>query len=135
MHLNEILKALRDAVKALQRDPEICANTVGDSELEDDIRRQQMAMQMPNKGRPNAGGPPPGRPGPSPSMNMSKDDFMRMQQNAQSDPRRTGAGTGMQGPPSGNRGPPPGQGMPPNQMRGPPPGQGQPPQGMRPGMP
>lgn len=48
-HLNDILKSLRDAVKALQRDPEICANSIGDSELEADIRRQQMAMQMPAK--------------------------------------------------------------------------------------
>lgn len=82
-HLNDILKSLREAVKALQRDPEICANTVGDSELEADIRRQQMEMQMPKNQR-KPGGPPPMKPrdGPNQSMNMSRDDFMRMQAQA-----------------------------------------------------
>lgn len=38
--LTEILNTLKNAVKVLQRDPEISANTIGDSELEEDIRRQ-----------------------------------------------------------------------------------------------
>lgn len=42
--LSEILSTLKNAVKVLQRDPEISANTIGDSELEEDIRRQHMAM-------------------------------------------------------------------------------------------
>jgi dynamin 1-like protein len=39
--LNEILETLRKAVRVLERDPDIATNTVGDPELENEIRRQQ----------------------------------------------------------------------------------------------
>lgn len=36
--LSDVLKVLKDAIKVLQRDPDISANTVGDEELEAALR-------------------------------------------------------------------------------------------------
>jgi len=40
--LNDVLKTLKGALKVLQRDPDISANTVGDEELEAMLRGEAM---------------------------------------------------------------------------------------------
>jgi len=59
--ISVVLETLKSALKVLQRDPDISANTIGDSELEMILRQE--AMNQRRGGPPNRGGPAQGHPG------------------------------------------------------------------------
>lgn len=115
--LTEVLGTLKNALKVLQRDPDISANTVGDEELEATLRAESMAQRnqsMAGGRGPPQGGPPGGNRGPPPGHPGNRGP-------PPGHPDYRGPPPGhpdYRGPPPGNRGPPPGH----PQNRGPPPG-------------
>jgi hypothetical protein len=123
-NLKNTIDTMRQSLKVLQRDPEITAAGGDDSEIAEELKRQQMEVTAREKGaaqprgppmQGGSGGPPQQRQGPPPQGNPNMN-------NGRGPPMQGGPPQQRQGPPQGAPGQgPPGQG-PPQQRQGPPPG-------------